>query len=166
MLTEAGLGLGDDNFEAGQRRLRLVERRLAHRHHLGAKGSDDAQHRHLGLREGAGDGGLRRAEVCAEGQHLAVHGASPAVERGNQRRLAHVCKQGGPQNGRPCLLRPATRRCQSGGSTAGNIHDEALRCERASIGRSGLRRGRYRRLRYHANTKVSKVFSLSQHVDR
>ena len=88
--VELRAGFFDDLLEVGQGLARLVERRLAHGCHLDAKGGNELAHSLLRLDEGAGDRGMRGAQVGSKRQHLAVHGASPCVKGGNQRGLAHV----------------------------------------------------------------------------
>ncbi len=102
------------------------------------------------------DTDLGGAQVGLERERLAVPRAAPRVEGRDERRLAHVLIEAGPQlrlrsARRPKRLRSA-RRHQTACRGTGNVHG----CGQAS--QRGIRRTATelvdRRLRYHANTKV------------
>jgi hypothetical protein len=123
LLAEPRASLVNDLREAGQRLLRLVQGRLAHRADLHAERGDELLHRGLRLLEGAGDAVLRRREVDAELMRLAVARAPPGVQGRNQRVLTHVDAEAGPENGLPQRTRRShRRRRQSSCRTAGDIH--------------------------------------------
>ncbi len=108
--------------------------RLAHRGDLRTEGADELLHRALCLNEGAGDLPLRRGEVGAELQRLAVPGAPPGVDHFNGLLGAHICMEAGPKNGLRSCHRRRSPLCQSSCRTAGRVHSESRATRGASLG--------------------------------